>query len=130
MYPETLLYDIPWSFDDTTFDSLEEFVKAVTEYHASLELGEGWKANEIAIDVAKLTVVTEEVYDKNEEEVDLSFEIKAAESAFTNGELLFKLHNAFAEKIKSGYELADRCFFEGLNRDETNEGQYNCYLGS
>ena len=130
MFPERLLADIPWSFNESTFESLDEFVKSVSEYHVALDLSGDWKADDIAVKAQKLNVITEEVYDENEEEVDLSFDIVSDGDAFTNGELLFKLHNLYAEKIAAGYEFGDHCFFEGLSFADGSECQYNCYLGS
>lgn len=130
MYPESLLNDVPWCFNDSTYASLNDFVKAVSDYRTSIELQPEWKADKVAISVPRLNVFTEEVYDENDDEVDLSFEIHADGSSFTNGELLLKLHNAFAEKMSSGFEFGDHCYFEGLVYENSTDGQYNCLLGS
>lgn len=130
MYPDTLLEDIAWSFDDTTYGSLDEFVHAVSEYQVSLELDRDWKANEIVLDTSIISVLTEEIYDSNDEETDFTVEIKAEGSSLTRAELLYKLHNAFAEKLKTGYSLGDHHFFEGLELEEGSDGHYCCFLGS
>lgn len=130
MYPASLLEDTPWSFSDSIYESSVVFLKDVNDCRSSLELGDHWNSDEIAINVERLTVLTEEVYDKNDEEVDLSFEIVADGQSFTNGELLLKLHNAYAEKMIAGYQFGDHCFFEGLTSEDVTKARYNCFLGS
>lgn len=130
MFPESLLDDVAWCFDDKMYDSLEEFIAAVSEYLVSLEADADWKASEIALNAASLLVRIEEVYDENDEELDLSLKLETDKSSFTNGELLYQLHNAIADRLKSGMQLGDHVFFEGLELDDENEGQYNCFLGS
>lgn len=129
MFPETLLKGIAWSVTDTTFESVQGFVAAVSEYQTAIELDPDWKSDAVSVEASKLTIVTEG-YDENEEEVDISFEVQADGSAFTNGELLFRIHNAFAEKMQSGFEFGDHCFFEGLSLEDAADGRYACYLGS
>ena len=129
MHPETLLKGIAWCLSDTKYASLDEFIRAVSDYQLELECNEDWNATDTATPAAKLTVVTEEVYDENDEEVDLKFEFTSDGESFTNGELLFRLHNAFAEKMCAGYEFGDHRFFEGLNYVNGSDGRYVCYLG-
>ena len=130
MYPKLLLADIPWSFNDDTYESVDAFVKAVSDYHAALELPGEWKSSDIALNASKLNIASTRIYDKNDNEVDLSFAIVANGPSFTNGELLRKLHNAYADKLLAGLKLGDHCFFEGLTYCEGSEGQYKCSLGS
>ena len=128
MFPEKLLENIPWNFSRIKYESLDDFLSAVTEYHADLEHNAEWDANEIAIEASQLAIIINEVYDPNEDEVDLEIDLSAIPDLFTNGGLFFSLHNALADKIQSGYYLGDHCYFEGLVHNK--DGQYFCYLGS
>lgn len=125
MFPDSLLADIPWVLNDTAFDSVEALVKAVSEYYAELEMEEDWEPGKTAIDATTLTIITE---DHDDEE--FSFEVKRDGQSFSNGELLFKVHNGFAQLIKDGVELGDHCFFEGLSLVDASQQKYACYLGS
>ena len=129
MFPESLLDGVPWVFSETSYDTLDEFIAAVSEYQVAMEQDANWNASAVAIEARKLAISTE-IYNENEEEVDVTFEVTTKAEAFMNGELLFQLHNWFASKRQAGWEVGDHCFFEGLHLEDADAGTYGCYLGS
>ena len=64
MYPQSILENVSWVLDDSTYDSIEEFVNAVSarvdaENAAMKDAGQptddAWKPAEIALDETQLT---------------------------------------------------------------------------
>ena len=130
MPPKQLLDGIPWLFYDKVFKTFNEFLSHMSEYRESLDLKKDWRSSKVAVKTKKLSILIEEVYDEKSQPVDLSLELVSNGSEFTNGELLFSLHNSLAEKMKAGYQFGDHCFFEGLHKMKGGKNNYVCYLGS
>ena len=130
MTTKQLLNGIPWAFYHKEFKTLSEFLDAMSEYRDSLDLKKDWPSSKIAVKTNKLNILIEEVYDEKSQPVDLSLELVSNGSQFTNGELLFSLHNSLAKKMKAGYQFGDHCFFEGLHKMKGGKNNYVCYLGS
>ena len=126
-YPRELLDDVAWSFTDPPFASREAFVQAVAGYYTDLEWEFEWRPDEVVLRSPRVQVRVEYWDDPeellpgvtfDEDTGDLVADLTAAgEEGFTAGELLFKIHNAFAPQLSEG----DHHFFEGLelvkNRD-------------
>lgn len=146
---EELLNHIYWAFDEKTYTSVDTFSEDLKSYMEDNR--KNWKPEETAVKAGKVYIVYEAFLSGKEEllanekvvdESDLDEEnridglfqtdIEALLSAnngrcFTSGELLMKVHNQLA-----GKDLGDHCFFEGLERVETEDGipRWRVRLGS
>lgn len=148
---EELLNHIYWAFDEKiyTYTSVNAFSEDLKRYMEDNR--KNWKPEETAIKAGATYIVYEAFLSGKEEllanekvvdESDLDEEnridglfqtdIEALLSAndgrcFTSGELLMKVHNQLA-----GKDLGDHCFFEGLERVETEDGipRWRVRLGS
>jgi hypothetical protein len=117
-YPRELLGDVPWSFTDPPFPSREAFVQAVADYYRELEWESEWRPDEVVLRSPRVRVIVEYWDDPGELEAELTAD---GEKGFTAGELLFKIHNAFAPQLSEG----DHHFFEGLELVETHNANPN-----
>jgi hypothetical protein len=106
-YPAELLDDVAWSFIDPPFASREAFVQAVADYYKDLEWECEWRPDEVVLPAARVRVMVEYWDEPGELWAELT---AGREEGFTAGELLFKIHNAFAPQLCEG----DHHFFEGL----------------
>lgn len=106
-YPRELLDDVAWSFTGPPLASREAFVQAVADYYKELEWEPEWRPDEVVLQAPRVRVTVEYWDDPGELEADLTAD---GEEGFTAGELLFKIHNAFAAQLSQG----DHHFFEGL----------------
>ena len=146
---EEMLNHIYWAFDEKTYTSVDTFSEDLKSYMEDNR--KNWKPEETAVKAGKVYIVYEAFLSGKEEllanekvvdESDLDEEnridglfqtdIEALLSAnngrcFTSGELLMKVHNQLA-----GKDLGDHCFFEGLERVETEDGipRWRVRLGS
>lgn len=146
---EEMLNHIYWAFDEKTYTSVDTFSEDLKSYME--DNCKNWKPEETAVEAGKVYIVYEAFFSGREEllanekvvdESDLDEEnridglfqtdIEALLSAdngrcFTSGELLMKVHNQLA-----GKDLGDHCFFEGLERVETEDGipRWRVRLGS
>lgn len=146
---EEMLNHIYWAFDEKTYTSVDTFSEDLKSYME--DNCKNWKPEETAVEAGKVYIVYEAFLSGREEllanekvvdESDLDEEnridglfqtdIEALLSAdngrcFTSGELLMKVHNQLA-----GKDLGDHCFFEGLERVETEDGipRWRVRLGS
>ena len=146
---EEMLNHIYWDFDEKTYTSVDTFSEDLKSYME--DNCKNWKPEETAVEAGKVYIVYEAFLSGREEllanekvvdESDLDEEnridglfqtdIEALLSAnngrcFTSGELLMKVHNQLA-----GKDLGDHCFFEGLERVETEDGipRWRVRLGS
>lgn len=146
---EEMLNHIYWAFDEKTYTSVDTFSEDLKSYME--DNCKNWKPEGTAVEAGKVYIVyeaflsgreellaNEKVVDESdldeENRVDGLFQtdIEALLSAdngrcFTSGELLMKVHNQLA-----GKDLGDHCFFEGLERVETEDGipRWRVRLGS
>lgn len=146
---EEMLNHIYWAFDEKTYTSVDTFSEDLKSYME--DNCKNWKPEETAVEAGKVYIVYEAFLSGREEllanekvvdESDLDEEnridglfqtdIEALLSVdngrcFTSGELLMKVHNQLA-----GKDLGDHCFFEGLERVETEDGipRWRVRLGS
>ena len=124
--PQEIMADVPWIFEEPKFSSQAEFVDAVHQYHRDMEVAE-WQPETIVLRCLRVRVE----HDYGEESEESSAEFTAdSPIAFTEGELLFKAHNAFVEQLQD----LDHCFFEGFSLLEQPESGappvYEIDLGS
>jgi hypothetical protein len=126
-YPQDLLDDVLWSFVGEKFATQAEFVEAVREYAWQVQEEPTWDPDAVVLRSPRVRVM----FDYWDEPGELSAEFAADDGdAFTAGELLFKVHNAFVEQIRE----ADHVFFEGFylvrQRQDGGPPLYEMYLGS
>jgi hypothetical protein len=133
-YPREVMHDVHWSFRGPKFRSRAKFVEAVRQYYEDLgadgdwQPGD-WRPDEVVLRAARVRV-SPDVADTSWEEDPIA-ELTADDGeAFTAGELLFKVHNAFVALLRNG----DHVFFEGftLATDQRKSGPplYDLDLGS
>ena|SRR5579859_3812209 len=106
--PKQLLLDIAWSFIGEHL-SRAEFDAAVLEDQREFASDTAWLPEQIAIDVPRIHLRFK--CPRQGEYEDQIIEIAADDGkCFTQGELLFKIHNAVVEELRD----VDHHFFEGL----------------
>lgn len=111
--PADLMGDVAWSFfDGEPFENQRAFEERVAEHHRQIGAPDAWRPGEIAIHVPRLRVKYFGADPEDEfEYADYEAELASANGeSFTNGELLFRLHNAVAPHLRQ----VDHCYFEGL----------------
>ncbi len=117
-YPEELLMDVYWSFNEDQYPKQDEFNAAFLEYSEALD-NEVEDINAICFEHPKLVIVYDSFEDDFEDE-DMDgddFEsntvlLEAGNGkSFTTAELLYKIHQAIGVLL----EDEDAHFFEGLN---------------
>lgn len=144
-----LLNQLVWSFNDTEYESIDEFSAKVNQYQKLiLKEKASWNPEEIIIDHPLVDILYTVWIDKdslaenetllegddffedeeNSDEGLFQAEIEARFRAdngrnFTALELLYKLHQQMTTK-----ELGDHIFFEGLDEDESAKDIPRFYL--
>ena len=121
-----ILDNVAWVFTSQEYVSKEQFERAVFEYGFC---NENWEPN-FGLNITKIGILLDEVYDENDREFSLEFQLVSDDQFFTNGELLFKLHNFIAKNINQGVSLGSHFYFEGLEKNRIKSNHYNCNLGS
>ena len=123
-YPQEIMTDVRWAFYGGQYDTIEEFMKAVQEYHEELD-ADGWQPKEVVLACKEVTV--QYAYWDEEDETEEDFRLTADEDGFTAGELLFKIHN----RVVGHLENEDHHFFEGLSlyKDAAPENRPFYFLG-
>lgn len=103
-YPDELFENIDWNFAGGQFSSLKEFNNAVYEYGNDKE----WHPDMVVLNVPQVKIILFmpriNVDSTNDISWDLPLEVilRADNSkSFTAGELFFKIHNAFVDKLES-----------------------------
>ena len=150
---QKLLNQICWSFSNKKYEDLEQFNKKVAKYNHEIMANENvWDAEKIVVFSEKIDIYytawitgpedilpneelcEDEDFFEDEDNSDgehFQAEIKMSLDAnnkkyFLAGELLFKIHNQFANK-----ELGDHTFFEGLSVLEGgNLNKFYIHFGS
>lgn len=124
-YPEEIMHDVAWSFVGMQYRSQKQFIEAVNDYNEKLGTTGRWNPYATAIQCKEVTIQYSYWSDEEDEEVEEDFNLVSTTSAFTNAELLFRIHNFVVDKLK--YE--DNHFFEGLTLWEgENPSSFNAPL--
>lgn len=110
-YPTTIMDEVRWAFYGGQYATIEEFVKAVQEYHEELDTAKEWQPEEMVLRCKEVTIQYEYWDEEEDEETEEDFRLTADGDSFTAKELLFKIHNRVVEHL----EDEDRHFFEGLS---------------
>lgn len=125
-YPQEIMTDVRWAFYGGQYDTIEEFMKAVQEYHEELD-ADGWQPEEVVLACKEVTVQYAYWDEEEEDETEEDFRLTADGDGFTAGELLFKIHN----RVVGDLENEDHHFFEGLSlyKDAAPENRPFYFLG-
>jgi hypothetical protein len=107
--PPTLLEDVAWAFRGPAFADRAAFEAAVAEFQDP-EWEDAWRPGEVVLHASRVRVVPDADWYLDDEDpvADLSADDGRA---FTAGELLFKVHNAFV----AGLRQMNHQFFEGFS---------------
>ena len=104
-----LLRGIEWSFSGERFASRSEFENEVEQDQRRFKEHSSWRPGSIAIELPRIHL--RYMCPREGEYEDRIIEIASDDGeSFTQGELLFKIHNAVVEDLRH----ADHHFFEGL----------------
>src|SRR5262245_55113787 len=97
-YPSDLMDGVCWSFRNIAkFRSRKKFNEEVRRYHEGCESEQGWEPDAVVLRVPRVRVRAELAWLDRDPVVELTADNGAA---FTAGELLFKIHNAFVALIR------------------------------
>ncbi|WKX76186.1 hypothetical protein [Zobellia laminariae] len=111
-HPQRLLNDVLWNFKDKTYSSLSEFLIALLTYNENI-FGEDFEFDKDEKVLESTQVVIQYSYwdEEKEDDIEPDFLLTADNGEFfTQGELIFKVHNKVQEKLQD----QDNSFFEGL----------------
>ena len=70
-YPQEIMTDVRWAFYGGQYDTIEEFMKAVQEYHEELD-ADGWQPKEVVLACKEVTVQYAYWDEEDETEEDIS----------------------------------------------------------
>lgn len=126
-YPRELLMDACWSICGPKFETYTEFLAELRQYLREVVGHDRWPADAVVLRAPRARVSPDCCNTDWDEQPVVTLTADDGE-AFTAGELLWKVHNAFTD------QLGDHHFFEGLNlADEQAAGKpplYDIGLGS
>lgn len=118
-YPQILMKDVSWLFSDGKSHSMEDFFERVLIYQENIS-SNIWDPYEMALYTQRVCIMFSYWDAVNEKEQSLYFILKAQnERYFSNGELLFKIHNYVEKHLAENGD--EHLFFGGLKRKQTNE---------
>lgn len=109
-YPKEIMKDVRWAFYGGQYNTVEEFMKEVQEYHEELDAN-GWQPDKVVLECKVVTIQYTYWHEEEEDETEEDFKLTADGNGFSAGELLFKIHN----RVVGHLEEEDRHFFEGLS---------------
>lgn len=112
-FPVTAMVAALWRFaDGRRFSDAAEFNRLVTRYHVDVTGEDTWEPDEVVLPVPRVIVKWFGLESPGDDDyTDFQAELRADDGAgFTAGELLLKLNNEVAPRLKD----ADHAFFEGL----------------
>ncbi|MGB4774018.1 MAG: hypothetical protein WBP45_02495 [Daejeonella sp.] len=125
--PKSLLQNLYWSFNETTYQEIGDFTEEVRKYNVEIGGSDTFKPNEIVLHISYCNILFE--YYEGDEEKEECIRIESLNKTdFTTAEMLFKIHNNLAAK-----DLGDHIFFEGLTLLTDKKGEIPTYaldLGS
>jgi hypothetical protein len=104
--PPTLMRCVAWAFDGSTFTDRVAFEAAV---RGAQQPGAGWNPGEVVLRVPRVWVTPDVLWHPPDDPPVAEFAADDGQ-AFTAGELLFKVHNAFVADLRE----MDHKHFEGL----------------
>ena len=119
--PARLIPEVAWSFSGgAPLAEQDTFEARVAAYQERVGASGNWRPFEVAIGVPRIRVRYFGVdHEEPDEYADYEVELPSASGeSFTNGELLFKLHNAVVGSLRD----AEHCYFEGLELNEPGAG--------
>jgi hypothetical protein len=135
-YPDGVLADTLWSFHgQAEYATLPAFVTAVERYHREVQdyapditPDECWQPDQVALRSPR--VVVRYFWDVGPEQEWADVELTASDGvAFTEGELLYKIHNAVVGKLTdTGHPEFEGLEFEGTT--ESGVPVYEIVLGN
>jgi hypothetical protein len=122
--PKFLMSDIDWQFEGSQYSNQSAFESAVHDYHKRMNSDGLWNPKRIALSAPSIRIELAE-----RTKTILKFE-SDDHVCFTEGELLFKIHNALIAKRNK----ISHTFFEGLqiglNQEQGMPLLYRLFLGS
>lgn len=125
-FPPTLLPEVYWRFwEEDPFDDRSSFAARVTEYGRDISESFSWDPDSVAIQTPRVRVKYFGADPEDESEyADYEAVLESADGrTFTNGELLFSLHNAVVQHLRN----VDHSYFEGLALVETSDADEPVY---
>ena len=105
--PDNLLEDVAWSFIGGVESNFESFCQSARQEQLEINANDSWDPTAIALPIQRVSVMYKPHPVEDDKVVDLAAD---DENGFSEGELLFKLHNAVVEDLDD----RDHHFFEGL----------------
>lgn len=119
-----ILFDVIWTFRRKIYGSKKIFSRAVKKHQIKITGKDSWQADEIVIEKPQIKVILERDWEyPPDDRIEFALESEDRKN-FTALDLMFQLNNFLA-----GYDLGDKCFFEGLKFDAENK-KYFLNLGS
>lgn len=135
IYPDELLDDVGWSFTGGHFSSLTDFNNAVRDY-GDYEENSEWRSELIVLNVSKVKIIlfNDIDYYSSESSSEILLEVilwADNDKSFTAGELFFKVHNAFVDRLESlkYKDFLYLCYLDDFN-SETSLPAYRLVLCS
>ncbi len=119
-YPKEVLRDVYWAFREPTFDTIEEFIRDLKDYHRVIS-GESLKMdfNSIVFDFKEVVIQYVKYTDDDIEEPQVKLTADNGQN-FSYKELLYKLHNHVGIDLFED----DNCFFEGLTFSQDDDPDF------
>ena len=110
-YPKKVLHNVYWAFDERRSNNLSSFKAKMEKYYKEvlgMDMDFGFNLNMIDLPTQ---IVIQYTTIENNDLVEKEFLLESdSENSFTNGELLYKIHNKVYEPLKN----TDAVYFEGL----------------
>ena len=111
-YPKYIMENVEWVFSDGPNKTINDFIEKVCIHCENINV-KCWDTREIAIYIPKIHIKYSYWNESIENDVYEDFLLIADnKSYFTNGELLFKIHNAIEYNLAENLE--EHIFFGGL----------------
>jgi hypothetical protein len=123
--PSRIMSDILWAFRGKPFASKQEFEEQVRQYHVKIvKSAERWKPEALAVQRPQVRV--QYMCWRGDDEVEPVVLLESDDGAsFSQGELLYKIHNATVEDLRH----MDHSFFEGLSlHKQPSKGEAPLYF--
>jgi len=111
-FPKKLMTNILWNFNDDEYNSQNNFIISLLAYNEKI-FGEDFELekDKKILDCAKVVIQYMYWDEEKEDDIEPDFLLTADNGiSFSQGELLFKVHNKVNKKLKD----ADNSYFEGF----------------
>lgn len=127
--PECLMKNISWDVGGIPSHDRTDFYEWVYSHRLEISTSGFWDPDMIAILVPRIRIAFD-YWDEGDDSINCVYELESDNGLwFTEGELLFKIHNVAARK-----NLGDHLWFEGLdlskNQEDGKSPLYDLCLGS